>query len=312
MRETVLVHLAAGIGNIVFATPLLIALRSLGASIDLWLSADYHETADLFRAWAAIRNLVDGPDSQYAARIPAVPPFYWNRFSHRYDGLPNVVRRPADALFWIDEQAYYLEFARVLGYQGPAPSPSLPVASSSAAAGARPVVLAPGCKTGEMAAKRWPYFADLAARFEDVIVVGTRDDLARFDGAAMTFPSHVRVLAGRLGLRATAELIATAGVVVANDSGLGHLAAALGVPTVLLFGPTPHHTLGRMPANATVMRAGLPCEPCWFRDTRLDACDGRVDCLRDMSVDQVEREVRAWHHAHAALATATAAATETA
>ena len=159
--------------------------------------------------------------------------------------------------------------------------------------GASTVVLAPGCKTGEMTAKRWPYFPELAERFDDVAVVGTGDDLRRFDGTAMRFAAHVRSFAGRLTLRATAEVLASAGVVVANDSGLAHVAAAVGTPTVMIFGPTPHATLGRFPPNVAVLRAGLPCEPCWFGGARFRACDRRIDCLRSLGVEEVEREVRA-------------------
>lgn len=288
MTDAVLVQLAAGIGNIVLATPLLVALGRMGLTIDVWLSADYPDTGDLFRDWSTIRAVVGGTGGRYAAYVPAVPPFYWHRFAGCYRGLAPVVPRPPDALFWTDEQAYYLEFARALGYDGPAPRMFLPVApSDDASVTTSTVLLAPGCKTGEMAAKRWPAFPALASRFEDVAVVGTRDDLRTFDGREMQFPPHVRMLTGSLALRQTAERLAGAGVVVANDSGLGHMAAALGVPTILLFGPTPDRTLGPLPPNVTVVRAGLPCEPCWFGGPRFRACEGRIDCLNGISADDI-------------------------
>jgi ADP-heptose:LPS heptosyltransferase len=224
-----------------------------------------------------------------------VPPFYWRRFAGCYRALPRVVPRPPDALFWSDEQGYYLAFARALGYADPAPRMFLPVApSNQAGVTEATVLLAPGCKTGEMAAKRWPGFPELAARFDDVAVVGTADDLRRFDGTEMRFPPHARMLAGRHSLRETAELIAGAGVVVANDSGLGHVAAAAGVPTVLLFGPTPDRTLGALPPNVVVVRSGLACEPCWFGAARFRSCQRRIDCLNRIPVEQVEAAVTAW------------------
>jgi ADP-heptose:LPS heptosyltransferase len=290
MAAQVLVHLGAGIGNIVMATPLLTALDRLGLTIDLWLSADYEETADLFRGWSIIRRIVTDPRDSgiaYDAYVPAVPPYYWPRFQSHYQELRGVVTRPGDWLFWTNEQSYYLSFARALGYHDTAPSPRLPVPPSEPAGGATTIVLAPGCKTGEMAAKRWPWFPDLAATLDDVAVVGTADDLRRWDGGEMTFPSHVRMLAGRLSLRETVELMAASAVVVANDSGLGHVAAALGVPTILMFGPTPHYTLGRFPPHVTVLRTGLPCEPCWFRRDRLAACSNRIDCLSGITVTRV-------------------------
>jgi ADP-heptose:LPS heptosyltransferase len=166
----------------------------------------------------------------------------------------------------------------------------LPVSSEDADGNRGTIVLAPGCKPEAMAAKRWPFFPELAARFEDVVVVGTDDDLLRFDGSPMEFPKHVRSFVGSLTLRETAAVIARAGAVVANDSGLGHVAGALGVPTILLFGPTPDRTLGHLPLNVTVMRTDLECEPCWF-GRRFHACNARVDCLNRLSLDSVVRRV---------------------
>jgi ADP-heptose:LPS heptosyltransferase len=88
----------------------------------------------------------------------------------------------------------------------------------------------------------------------------------------------VNKLIGRLSLRETAEVMAAAGAVVANDSGLGHVAAAVGVSTILLFGPTPAATLGRFPPNVTILSSNLPCAPCWF-GRRFASCGGRIDCL---------------------------------
>jgi ADP-heptose:LPS heptosyltransferase len=198
-------------------------------------------------------------------------------------------------LFALDEQAFYLSFARALGYPADArPVPSLPIGAreSETRAGAGTVVLAPGCKTGTMAAKRWPHFAALAARFDDVVVVGTGDDMRAFDGTPTRFPAHVRSFVDELTLRETAELMAAAAIVVGNDSGLSHVAAAVGVATLMLFGPTDHECLGPMPSNATVLRAGLPCEPCW-KTAPLAACARRIDCLARLDVDRVESAVRA-------------------
>ncbi len=223
--------------------------------------------------------------SNYDVCIPAIPPFYWRRFASLYQNAPNQVARPPDPLFYEDEQAYYLAFARQLGLPDDCrPVYRLPIApSDDSLVSPRMVAIAPGCKTGKMGAKRWPYFPNLAESFEDVVVVGTEDDIRTRHGTVIHFPSHVRMLAGRLSLRETAELLANAGVAVGNDSGLSHIAAAVGTPTIMLFGPTPDRTLGQLPPNVMVMRTGLPCEPCWF-NARFAACKGNVKCLTDLSV----------------------------
>ena len=48
------------------------------------------------------------------------------------------------------------------------------------------------------------------------------------------------------------------------DSGLSHVASAVGTPTVMTLGPTPHLTLGHSPPNVKVLRSGFDCEPCWY------------------------------------------------
>jgi ADP-heptose:LPS heptosyltransferase len=293
----VLVHLASGVGNIVLAAPLISVLHRSGYIVDVRVDGDYAGTADLFAGCDAVRALFDGrngePRGRYDVRIPAIPPFYWTRYVSLYRGMREAVRRPDDALFHCDERAYYLEFARRLGCAcDQPPEYILPIRADPALGiGCGTLVLAPGCKTGTMAAKRWPRFAELARAFADVVLVGTPDDLVHYDGAPMRFPPHVRSLIGRLSLRATAGALAAAGAVVANDSGLGHLAAAVGAPTVLLFGPTPDATLGRFPPNVRILRSRLPCEPCWFSQP-LAACSGRRDCLTRIDVASVVEAVR--------------------
>jgi hypothetical protein len=292
LRGAALVHLGAGIGNIVLATPLLVALSELGLQLDVLLSADYPEVADLFAGWSAVRQVLHRTDratrEKYNFLVPALPPFYWPRFRGDYRGLRNQVARPPEAMFYENEQEFYLGFARTLGYSGLAPYYTLPIGPAGDEYGVdgQTVVLAPGCKTGEMAAKRWPHFTTLAARFRDVVIAGTADDLVSPALGRLAFPDRVRSFAGKLTLRQTAGLMAASGLVIANDSGLAHVAGACGVPTVILFGPTPDRTLGHLPPNVTVLRSGLPCEPCWF-GARFGECRGSIRCLAELPVDRV-------------------------
>jgi len=287
----VLVHLASGIGNIVLATPLLVALNELGLTVDLCVSADYSATIDLLRDWSILRDVFTDAgvlrSTIYDAILPAVPPFYWHRFRAICENGPRrTMPRPPDALFYENEQAWYLAFARALGYPGDRhPALTLPIGPSSRLSPAT-VVLAPGCKTGEMAAKRWPGFNKLAEFLPDVAIVGTADDLFDADAKPLHFPAHVQNLVDRLSLRETAEAIAGAGLVVANDTGLAWVAAAVGTPTLVIFGPTPHRSLGPLPSHVRVVRSGLDCEPCWFT-ARFERCGRRIDCLRGLTTETI-------------------------
>jgi ADP-heptose:LPS heptosyltransferase len=290
---TALIHLAAGIGDIVLATPLVVAVHELGYQVHLLLDSDYPATAELFEGWHLITDIhsraaVQHRLASFDRLVPAVPPFYWAKFAHLYRRAGNAVARPPDSLFYQHIQRYYLHFAQALGFPCDRNPPStLPVGPSEAyGVTAATVVLAPGCKTGDMAAKRWPYFRELSSRLKDVALVGTADDMP-----PGSIPPHVRCFVDQLGLRQTAEVLASAGLVVANDSGLAHLAGAVGTPSLILFGPTAHDVLEPLAAGTKVLRSGLPCEPCWHAE-RFHACSGRIDCLRNLTVDRVEREIR--------------------
>lgn len=299
MRDCIQVHLGAGIGNIVLATPLLVGLHELGFLADVVLAADYLETADLLRPWSAVREIFTSDQAfpsarNYSCVVPAIPPFYWGRYAKQFAGMRNVVRRPPDALFYQDEQEYYWTFTRSLGCRSERrPWCTLPINPMRPfGASPRTLVLAPGSKTGEMSAKRWPYYSELANEFDDVAVVGTADDLRLYDHTALRFSSHVKTFVDQLTLRETAQFLAAATAVVANDTGLAYVSAAVGTPTLILFGPTPHSTLGPLPPNVRVLRTGLACEPCWLND-RFQACKGRIDCLQRLSVSHVRNELLA-------------------
>lgn len=287
--DALLVHLAAGIGNIVLATPLLVLLARRGFIVDARIDGDYPETADLLRGWGALRQVSVGenaPAMAYRAVLPALPPFYWPRYAPHYRGVANAVRRPDEAAFYRDEQGWYLAFAESFGGVAADEIPfcTLPVPPEPGlGVGPTTLVLAPGCKGGEMAAKRWPHYPALAQVYTDVALIGIAEDVARCG----PFPAHVRSFVDRLSLRETAGAMAAAAAVVANDSGLGHVAAALGVPTVLMFGPTPADTLGQFPPNVTVLRPDAACAPCWFGPARFGACGGRIDCLHSIAPERV-------------------------
>jgi ADP-heptose:LPS heptosyltransferase len=104
-----------------------------------------------------------------------------------------------------------------------------------------PVLVHPGARYG---AKRWPArrFAEVAAALNcpvtPVVITGTADerDIARTVATAAGL-AEARVLAGRTDLEQLCTLVADAALVVSGDTGIAHLAAAFGTPSVTLFGP---------------------------------------------------------------------------
>ena len=144
----------------------------------------------------------------------------------------------------------------------------------------RYAVLAPGAEYGP--AKRWPYFDVLSGRLElPVVIVGSANDMQAAQGL------QGANLVGQTSLDEAIVLIAGAALVVSNDSGLMHVAAALGRPQVALFGSSsPEHTPPQS-AAARVLWLRLECSPCFARECPL----GHFRCMKDISVERVLAEL---------------------
>ena len=161
-------------------------------------------------------------------------------------------------------------------------------------------VLVPGAEYGS--AKRWPaaHFAALAQQLIDqhqlpVLLLGSTKDAEVCAQIASTVnavqPGICHDLAGRTSLQDAIALVAGARAMVSNDSGLMHVAAALGVPQVAIFGSSsPLHTpplslLAQVVwlKNEASYQPPLDCAPCFARQCPL----GHTRCLGDVTVAMV-------------------------
>ena len=80
-------------------------------------------------------------------------------------------------------------------------------------------------------------------------------------------------------------MISRATICVTNDSGPMHLAVALGRPVVSIFGPTDPVWAGPYRRDGAVLRADLPCSPCYLR--QLSRCPNNHDCMKNVSAAAV-------------------------
>jgi heptosyltransferase-2 len=161
------------------------------------------------------------------------------------------------------------------------------------------LVLAPGA---QHATKRWPAdrFAALADRWSAehpgarVVLIGARTDAAAGAAVRAVARGPVVDLIGRTSLRDMARVLERAALVVTNDSGAMHVAAALGRPVVAVFGPTVRE-FGFFPIGerAVVVEGGpLPCRPCALHG-RARCPEGHFRCMTDVSVECVWEAARA-------------------
>jgi heptosyltransferase-2 len=151
------------------------------------------------------------------------------------------------------------------------------------------LALCPGAEYGP--AKRWPprHFAAVARAMLgegwQVWLFGSGRDatLCAAIRAELGDAAAVHDLAGRTSLEECVDLLACTRAVVSNDSGLMHVAAAVGTPLVAIYGSTDPGYTPPLSDQARVLRLGLACSPCLERECPL----GHMDCLNRLSPAQV-------------------------
>ncbi|MGA9395797.1 MAG: lipopolysaccharide heptosyltransferase II [Azonexus sp.] len=145
----------------------------------------------------------------------------------------------------------------------------------------------PGAEYGP--AKRWPaaHFATLAKKLAAdgyaIWLFGSPKDHAVAEEIAQRAPGLCRNLCGTTSLAQAVDLLALADLVVCNDSGLMHVAAALDRPLVTLYGSSSPGFTPPLSDKADILSLNLDCSPCFKRECPL----GHLDCLNKLSPEQV-------------------------
>ena len=148
----------------------------------------------------------------------------------------------------------------------------------------------PGAAFGP--AKQWPVekFAQLAAiishNYGDdgcaIMVFGTDVDskaALQIREFSVRTPHHVLDMTGKTSLKQAMGLIKYCDAFVTNDSGLMHIAAGLGTPTIAIFGSTDHIATGPYSKNAIILRREMECSPC----LQTHCPKGHLNCLESIS-----------------------------
>lgn len=151
--------------------------------------------------------------------------------------------------------------------------------------------------------RSWPLkrFIQLANRLSSnygwpVLWLGGRNDLIYKEDILSGFKGKALMTIGCVDIRQSMALLSLARLFVGNDSGIMHLAAALHVPLVAIFGPQSEKKFGPWGGNRSgfrIISKGFPCHPC--RQRFFTECEpgpeGRPLCLESISLTEVEEEV---------------------
>ena len=250
--------------------------------------------SDQYDCAILLQNAFDAALLAWLARIP-------RRIGYARDGrgflLTDAVALPGPNDIPKHQRFYYLELLRRAGLINQLPESTdirLGSAGLAAAAGraqwqrralpAGPWIgVSPGAAFG--GAKRWlpERFAEAASKLSSdfdahVAVFGSPAEAELCEFVVGQVGSRAYNLAGRTTLAEFIDLAATCRLYLTNDSGPMHVATALGVPTIAVFGATDDHATGPSGSWARVVRQPVDCSPCLLRECPIDhRCMTRLD-----------------------------------
>ena len=145
--------------------------------------------------------------------------------------------------------------------------------------------------------KRWPAasFAEVADRLQQegygaVVMIGGPDERADVAAVSAMMKTPAIDLTGATTVGLLPALLSRASLMMTNDSGPMHIAAAIGTPVVALFGPTSAARTGPYGVGHSVLTGKVPCSPCFSR-----TCHNTLplECLRAVSPEEVLAAARA-------------------
>jgi heptosyltransferase II len=243
-----------------------------------------------------LQNAFEAAAIAFLARIP-------ERIGYARDGrsalLTRAVAVPRAGEIPRHERFYYLEMLRRAGIIDEMPPSEMirlqgaPAARADGLARFRElgmgdcvIGLSPGAAYGS--AKRWlpERFADAANRVSgelgaSIAIFGSKAERELCDSVAAAVQGRVSNFAGETTLAEFIDLAAACRVYLTNDSGAMHIASALGVPTVAVFGATDDIATGPTGPLARVIREAVECSPCLLRECPIDhRCMSRVNAPR--------------------------------
>ncbi len=234
-----------------------------------------------------LQNAFEAAALAWLARIP-------NRIGYARDGrawlLTRSVRVPKPGEIPPHQRFYYLELLRRAGIIDGLPDtvPSIGRGGLHSLSHSQPIIgVSPGAAYGT--AKRWlpERFAEASLRLAkergaSIALFGSKTESALCQDVAQLIDGvAVANYAGQTTLTQFIDLASRCELFLTNDSGAMHIASALGVPTVAVFGATDDIATGPSGANSRVVREPVECSPCLLRECPIDhRCMTRVSAGR--------------------------------
>ncbi len=294
------VAMVQGIGNMVMLTPALRALKWLYPRSELEV-VGLSPALDVVRGWTLVDRVTALASFDATAERDVVLLSMWSGLFRRMHEMPlSAAGVPFVAVGFEGrdrhEAEFHLDLARLLGFDGSMPEPychseevGYPFAPG------RPVALLADTSNpdAEWQRKRWPHFRELAHSLArtgyQVGLIGGRLEAEAFDPTG--WPPEVVNLMGDYSIPQTTHLLECADLLVANDSGPAHMAAAVGTETHVIFGPTLDSKNLPLGPRVRTITSDFGCRPCQYLQSWVE-CESRR-CMAKITVEHVLDSIRA-------------------
>ena len=247
------------------------------------------------------QNAFEAAFLAFLARVP-------RRYGYATDGRSVLLSDPVavpDPRLLVHQVRYYWDLLKPLGLSGDPPVPELVVLPEEeqamvgrcAQGGVTPtdivVGINPGSTYGD--AKRWlpERFAEVTERLcrtihkspgqqVSVVILGAKGEERVGQDIAARLSSRSLVLSGATTIRELMAAVKRCSLLLTNDTGPMHIAAAFQVPVVAIFGPTDWRTTSPFGGAHAIVRQPVDCAPCLLRECPIDH-----RCMTRVTVDQV-------------------------
>jgi len=300
MTKTI-VYFKHGLGNLIMLTPVIKALSTMDESgkVDVCLSSEWNDSRrpafdEFFKLWDVVEDVVNYPREKFTKKYTTW--FYTGHSEHSeaFDYFREKNPMLSECPDWKDrvkhEAFWYMDVLDTYGYNGPMYNQEVPV---------KPIVfnrdpdkiyigICNGTYSNKMKnSKQWHYFQELV----DVIKM-------KYDNAVIVKIGYGEELSGinadidyvdKLSFCESAGVISTLDLFITTDTANMHVADALLVNTVALFGATFVSKNGPINKTTRIVTTGLKCQPCQ-RTPNFYNCE-HYSCMTKLTVGDVMQEV---------------------
>jgi heptosyltransferase-2 len=262
--------------------------------------------AQKFDVALLLQNAFDAAWLAWRANIP-------ERIGYARDGrsllLTQAIPVPRQGETPAHEKFYYLELVRRAGWLDSVQDESFTglsvpeekrrtadefLCKSGVRQGSRRIAIGAGAAYGS--AKCWPpsRFAEVANRLQseadtDVILFGTAAEASVSTAISAEMRRQPIDLTGKTAIADLSALLSQCHLFIGNDSGAMHVAAAVGLPIVAVFGPTDPYGTAPVTPRCSIVQQKPYCSPCFLR-----RCPTDQRCMTVVTADMVEAAARPW------------------